>query len=375
MVNTNKKKKIIFFANTLWFLWNFKYELAKEFIGNGFCVEFVYLKENYLSNCEKKEVTEKLNLSEIKVSKLKNYKLNTNFYNILLSYTIKCILYSPLFFYKCNLKIANYDGLGRIFSSRSICERIARRFFEKAYLILHNFFFDHTIVLNSSDLIYFLNKGINIPSNISILPGTGINKNFFKFNPKYEIDVNKQYITMISRLNNLKGINDFLALVYIYNLIFKDIIPDQLIKFRVVVPSKDIRKINKLINKNEIIKKCLLIVPYSLDVRKIYDTSLCIVHPTVYGEGLPRIYLEAAACGVPVITTKNPGYVDFYENYKTALIVEKNNPKQILDKIKDLIIDSSLRRTLIDNSKDNLDKYFSNTNKQYILIINKLFAI
>ena len=31
----------------------------------------------------------------------------------------------------------------------------------------------------------------------------------------------------------------------------------------------------------------------------------------------------------------NPGYVDFYENFKTALIVEKNNPKQILDKIKE----------------------------------------
>ena len=54
----------------------------------------------------------------------------------------------------------------------------------------------------------------------------------------------------------------------------------------------------------------------------------------MYGEGLPRIYLEAAACGVPVITTKNPGYVDFYEDFKTALIVQKNNPKQILDKIK-----------------------------------------
>ena len=227
MVNIHKKKKIIFFANTLWFLWNFKYELAKEFKAIGYTVEFVYLKESFLSDCEQKEVTERLNLSSVKVYKLRKYKLNTNYCNILLSYTIKCILYSPFLFYKCNLKIANYDGLGRIFSSRTINERISRRFFEKAYFILHNFFFDHTIVLNSSDFIYFLNKGINKPSTISILPGTGINKDFFKFNPKYEIDVNKQYITMISRLNNLKGINDFLALVYIYNFIFKDIIQDQ----------------------------------------------------------------------------------------------------------------------------------------------------
>lgn len=375
MVNINKKKKIIFFANTLWFLWNFKYELAKQFVKNGYIVEFVYLNETYLSDCEKEEVVENLYLSKVNVFNIKKHKLNTNFINILLSYTIKCILYSPLFFYRCNIKIANYDGLGRIFSSRSICERIARRLFEKLYFILHNFFFDHTVVLNSSDFIYFLNRGINIPSNISILPGTGINKDFFKFKPKYEIDLNKQYITMISRLNNLKGINDFLALVYIYNFIFKNIIPDQSLKFRIVVPHKDIPKINRLIQKNEIIRKCLLIVPYSLDVRTIYDSSLCIVHPTIYGEGLPRIYLEAAACGVPVITTRNPGYVDFYENYKTALIVEKNNPKQILNKIKDIVLDSSLRRSLIDNSKVNLDRYFSNTNEQYFKIINKLFDI
>ena len=31
---------------------------------------------------------------------------------------------------------------------------------------------------------------------------------------------------MISRLNNQKGINDFLALVYIYNFIFKNINPE-----------------------------------------------------------------------------------------------------------------------------------------------------
>ena len=66
------------------------------------------------------------------------------------------------------------------------------------------------------------------------------------------------------------------------------------------------------------VKESLLIEHYSLDVRKIYDSSICIVHPTMYGEGLPRIYLEAAASGVPVITTKNPGYVDFYEDFKTS---------------------------------------------------------
>ncbi len=371
MVRNKKKRNIIFFANTLWFLWNFKHELAKEFIKKGYTVNFVFLNDGYLSKSEKDQVEINIQKSKIGVFDVKKYKLNKNYYNILLSYTIKCILYSPLLFYKCDLKLANYDGLGRIFSSRLFYERVIRRFLEKTYFILHNFFFQHTVVLNSSDYIYLLNKSINNPSNISILPGTGINKEFFKFNPRYEIDFDKQYITMISRLNNQKGINNFLALVYIYNFIFKDLL-NHSIKFRIVVPLKDVSKLKRLIKENKSINEFLLIEHYSLDVRKIYDSSICLVHPTMYGEGLPRIYLEAAACGVPVITTKNSGYVDFYEDFKTALIVEKNNPKQILDKIKELTQDPNLRRAIIDNAKNNFDKYFSNTNKQYLDIVGKL---
>ena len=290
MIGIGKQKKIIFFANTLWFLWNFKSELAKEFIVNGFEVDFVFLNDGYFSKGEKNEALVKLKKNKVRIYNVRKYNLNDKNYNVLLSYTLKCILYSPFLFNKCNLKIANYDGLGRIFSSRLIYVRLAKRILEKIYFILHNFFYQHTVVLNSSDYIYFLNKNINKPSNISILPGTGINKEYFKFNPRYEIDFKKHYITMISRLNNLKGINNFLALVYITNFIFKDNFEES-IKFRIVLPPKDLTKLKKLISENKIIKNNLLIESYSIDVKKIYDSSLCLVHPTIYGEGLPRVYL------------------------------------------------------------------------------------
>ena len=147
MVRNKEQKNIIFFANTLWFLWNFKFELAKEFIKKGYFVNFVFLNDGYLSKEEKNQVEKIIQNSKIGVFNLKTYKLIRDYYNILLTYTIKCILFSPLFFYKCDLKLANYDGLGRIFSSRLFYERVFRRFLEKTYFILHNFFFHHTVVL------------------------------------------------------------------------------------------------------------------------------------------------------------------------------------------------------------------------------------
>lgn len=46
-------------------------------------------------------------------------------------------------------------------------------------------------------------------------------------------------------------------------------------------------------------------------------TASLIVYPSYYGEGIPRVLLEAAACGRPIITADSPGC-------KEAVIVGKN---------------------------------------------------
>ena len=98
MLRNKEQKNIIFFANTLWFLWNFKYELAKEFIKKGYSVHFVFLNDGYLSKGEKNQVRKNIQNSQIRVFNFKKYKVNKDYCNVLLSYTIKCILFSPIFF-------------------------------------------------------------------------------------------------------------------------------------------------------------------------------------------------------------------------------------------------------------------------------------
>ena len=77
MGKINKKKNIIFFANTLWFLWNFKYELARELIKKGYIVNFVYLNDGYFSKNEKNEVANTIKKSKIGIFNVKKYKLKT----------------------------------------------------------------------------------------------------------------------------------------------------------------------------------------------------------------------------------------------------------------------------------------------------------
>ena len=43
------------------------------------------------------------------------------------------------------------------------------------------------------------------------------------------------------------------------------------------------------------------------DVPRLLSTSDLMAYPTLYGEGIPRALLEAAACGLPLVATDSPG--------------------------------------------------------------------
>lgn len=43
--------------------------------------------------------------------------------------------------------------------------------------------------------------------------------------------------------------------------------------------------------------------------------------PTLYGEGIPRILIEAAACGLPTITTQHPGCTEITKHFHTGILL------------------------------------------------------
>ena len=46
-----------------------------------------------------------------------------------------------------------------------------------------------------------------------------------------------------------------------------------------------------------------------------------VVLPSYYGEGLPKILIEAAACGKPIITTDHQGCRDAIIHNKTGILI------------------------------------------------------
>ena len=60
---------------------------------------------------------------------------------------------------------------------------------------------------------------------------------------------------------------------------------------------------------------------YCNNMDQVLASATIVVLPSYYGEGIPKILIEAAACGRAVITTDHPGCRDAIEESVTGLLV------------------------------------------------------
>lgn len=78
------------------------------------------------------------------------------------------------------------------------------------------------------------------------------------------------------------------------------------------------------------------------DMPQVLMAASVVVLPS-YREGLPKVLLEAAACGRPVVTTDVPGCRDAIECGVTGLLVPVRDVAKLAEAIRELIVDRERR--------------------------------
>lgn len=73
------------------------------------------------------------------------------------------------------------------------------------------------------------------------------------------------------------------------------------------------------------------------DIPELFAKSNIVSLPSFYGEGLPKVLIEAAACGRAVVTTDWPGCRDAVEADLTGVLVPIRDALALADAIQDLI--------------------------------------
>jgi glycosyltransferase involved in cell wall biosynthesis len=98
-------------------------------------------------------------------------------------------------------------------------------------------------------------------------------------------------------------------------------------------------------------------VPYD-EVVSYYRAADLFVLPTLY-EGLPKVVLEAMACGLPVVTTRVSGNTDAVVDGETGVLVDPRSVEQLRDAMLSVLSDPGMMRRMSAKGRGRAEEMFT----------------
>lgn len=243
------------------------------------------------------------------------------------------------------------SGMGYLFSNKI---NFAYKLIKATYiLLLKKIIMKHSnkkvIVENRNDYS-FLKKKYNLNRNeIKLIKGAGVNLNKYK----YKKNNSSKKILLPARVIKEKGIEEFI--IASNNL--KRNFPNW--KF-IVAGAFDYKKQSILsVQRIQILNKLKAVefLGYVENMIKVYQDTAIVCLPS-YREGFSRVFQEAAASGLPIVTTNVIGCKDSIIPNKTGLIAKVKDYKSLRDKLKLLILDKNKRLKFGKNGRKLAEKEF-----------------
>jgi glycosyltransferase involved in cell wall biosynthesis len=80
------------------------------------------------------------------------------------------------------------------------------------------------------------------------------------------------------------------------------------------------------------------------DMPQVFAESHIICLPSTYGEGVPKVLIEGAACARSLVTTNTPGCREICRHQENGLLVPAHDLPALIAALQRLITDSDLRQ-------------------------------
>jgi N,N'-diacetylbacillosaminyl-diphospho-undecaprenol alpha-1,3-N-acetylgalactosaminyltransferase len=101
-----------------------------------------------------------------------------------------------------------------------------------------------------------------------------------------------------------------------------------------------------------------VVTTFRTDVREILSLADVVVLPSFFGEGVPRVLLEASAMSKPIVTTDNPGCREVVEHRHNGFLVPVKDSEALAAAIAELSADTALRREFGRRSRSKVEAEF-----------------
>ncbi len=353
--------KALLFANTDWYLYNFRLEYANFLRSKGWDVCFLSPSGEYVEKLEEagfRHITFDFSRQGINpVSEGETIRKIRDIYerekpDLVHHFTIKCVIYGSFAAKKLQISsiVNSITGLGYMFLSDMPHIRILRQVVKTMYK--KSLSGTQVIFENPDDRKLFLKMNMVQEDNSHIILGTGIDTERFSPVPP----PNSIPLTILpARMIWDKGVQEFVDAAY-------------------AIKESGTNARFALVGNND--KGNPTCIPFDQltqwqkegkvewwgwqdDLPAVISMCHIVCLPS-YREGLPKILIEAASCGRPIVTTDVPGCREVVKDGENGLLVPAKDAGALKDALLKLIKDEDLRSAMGKNSREKAVKYFSN---------------
>ena len=255
--------------------------------------------------------------------------------------------------YNAKIGIVNAPiGLGYVFASNSLKAKILRPVVLLFYRLFLNPPKSRVIVENFEDINYFIKKGFLNPKDAFCILGAGVDTNHFTplpFSERNKICT----VVMAARLIREKGVFDFVETA---NRLYERKVPVRM----QLIGEPDYGNPSSLTKEEfETIKKKSAVecLGFQQNVAPFLQKAHICCLPSFYREGLPRILIEAASCGLAILTTNTIGCKEAIRD-KNGLIFAPHDTKRLTNLIEYLINNPNELKKMSLASRDVAINYF-----------------
>ncbi|MGD0611135.1 MAG: glycosyltransferase family 4 protein [Anaerolineales bacterium] len=335
--------KILFFANTDWYLFNFRLALAQALRTEGYQVILVSPEGPYAARLRelgfrwlpfplsRRGMNPFAELSTIvRLGWLYGHEKP----DLVHHFTVKCVLYGSLTARLLRIKTVNsVTGLGFVFLEG---EGI-RRWLTKLVKVFYRFVLKGTFVIfqNPDDRAYFLQTGLVDSKQIALIRGSGVD--LARFSPAPE-PKGMPLVILPARLLWDKGVEDFVEAARLLRA------EGAQVRFALVgdsdpenpssIPASQLNDWSQ--------EGVIEWWGWRGDMEQIYAQANIVCLPS-YREGVPKTLLEASACGRPIVASDVPGCREVVRDGENGYLVPPHDPPAVAEALKILINDPSRR--------------------------------
>lgn len=250
------------------------------------------------------------------------------------------------------VRVSALGGLGFVFSSQRFLARLLR----PLLMLMFRFLFNDPrsrLILQNQDDLRLLRDGAGVNScGICLIRSAGVDLNNYAFS---DLPTGLPIVMLASRMLWDKGIGEFVRAA--------SVMKARGIDARFVLvgepdaenPSSiSIEQLNKW-HEADIVEWW----GYCTDMPKILSQSTIVCLPSYYGEGIPKVLIEAMACGRPIVTTDMPGCKELVIDQKNGALVKSRDSAALAESLSILALDRSLCQRMGKEGRLIVEKEFS----------------